>query len=377
VIRFLGPCIVLVAPILPSLRAAEASPPAAGTAANATAPATAAPATAPGAGGRRGGRGGPITPESQAAIAKLAELPTWKAGAGNGDYSIAPPYTPAPENAPRDNVPQGRVDTFQMNLADSKFYPPSPGRGGNSTTREVVVYIPAQYVPGTPAPLLLCHDAMGAHDQKPAPYLPTILDNMIADKRLPVLIAVMVMPSNQRSLEYDTVSGKFAEFVEAEVLPRVARDYNVRFTTDPNGRATLGGSSGGAAALSMAWFHPELYRRVLVFSGTFVNLRADPETAPHGAWEYHENFIPKTTPNKPLRIWLEVGQNDNGANSSDAGMGNWVLANLHMAEVLKAKGYAYQFVYAKEAGHVDRPVRAQTLAPALEWLWRDYTPAAR
>jgi iron(III)-enterobactin esterase len=322
---------------------------------------------------RRGGgpRGGPITSEEQAAVAKLAELPTWKSGAPDGDYTIAPPFSPAPENAPRDSVPKGKVVSLRMDLAESKFYPPVPGRGGNATNREVVVYIPAQYVPGTPAPLLLNHDAMGAHDQKPAPYLPDILDNMIADKRLPVLVAVMVMPSNQRSLEYDTVSGKYAEFIEAEVLPRVARDFNVTFSKDPEARATLGGSSGGAAALSMAWFHPELYHRVLVFSGTFVNLRNGPE-APHGAWEYHENFIPKTTPNRPLRLWLEVGQNDNGAGSSGAGMGNWVLANMHMAQALKAKGYHYQFVYAQQAGHVDRPVRAMTLAPALEWLWKDY-----
>jgi enterochelin esterase-like enzyme len=216
---------------------------------------------------------------------------------------------------------------------------------------------------------------MGAHDMVPAPYMPTILDNMIADKRLPVMIAVMVMPSNQRSLEYDTVSGKFAEYVEAEVLPKVAEKFNVAFSKDPNARAVMGGSSGGAAALSMAWFHPELYRRVLVYSGTFVNLRSG-EGAPHGAWEYHENFIPQTTPIKPLRIWLHVSQNDNSANSSMASMRNWVLANQHMAEVLKAKGYPYQFVYSKESGHVDRPVRAQTLAPALEWLWKDYSPAA-
>jgi enterochelin esterase-like enzyme len=220
---------------------------------------------------------------------------------------------------------------------------------------------------------------MGAHDTEPAPKLPLILDNLIAAKRLPAMIAVMLMHGGQaqRSFEYDTVSGKFAEFVEAEVLPVVAEKYHVTFTKDPDARATLGGSSGGAAALSMAWFHPELYRRVLVFSGTFVNLRADPEAAPHGAWEFHENFIPKTTPNKPLRLWLEVGQNDNTSTAPEAGMYNWVLANLHMAEVLKAKGYHYQFVYAKEAGHVDRPVRAATLAPALEWLWQDYKPATK
>ena len=328
--------------------------------------------------GGRGGRGGPMTAEDQAAIARLAELPAWKPGAGDGDYSIAPPYAPAPENAPRLGVPQGKVVTFHIDQTDSKFFPPAAGRGGTPPApREVNVYIPAGYVLGTPAPLLFCHDAMGMHDNKPAPYLPTILDNMIADKRLPAMVAVMVMPSNQRSLEYDTVSGKFAEFVEAEVLPRVAKDCAITFSTDPNARATMGGSSGGAAALSMAWFHPELYHRVLVFSGTFVNLRNDPVAAPHGAWEYHENFIPKTTPNKPLRIWLHVSDRDNGAGGSSAGMGNWVIANQRMAGALKAKGYHYQFVFAKEAGHVDRPVRAQTLAPALEWLWKDYQPVTK
>ncbi len=364
-------------PIAHPLLAADATPdpqPAPGATAQTPAAPGQQPGQVPGPGARRGGgRGGaPMTAEDQAAIAKLADLPPWKPGVGNGDYSMSPPYTPAPENAPCDNVPKGKVETFHISLADSKFYPPSAGRGGSSTNREVNVYIPAQYVPGTPAPLLFCHDAMGMHDQKPAPYLPTILDNMIADKRLPVMVAVMVMPSSQRSFEYDTVSGKFAEFVEAEILSAVAQKYNVTFSKDPDARATLGGSSGAAAALSMAWFHPELYRRVLAFSGTFVNLRNDPVAAPHGAWEYHENFIPKTTPNKPLRLWLEVGQNDNGANSSSASMRNWVLANLRMAEVLKAKGYPYQFVYAREAGHVDRPVRAMTLAPALEWLWQGY-----
>lgn len=335
------------------------------------------PETSPAPGGRPGGRFGgmPLTEADRAAIAKLADLPAWKPGVGDGDYVTSPPYAPAPENAPREGVPQGKVVTFHMDMADSKFYPPTPGRGGAPPTpREVNVYIPAQYVPGTPAPLLFCHDAMGMHDNPPAPYLPTILDNMIHDKRLPAMVAVMVMPSNQRSLEYDTVSGKFAAFVEAEVLPRVAKECNVTFTTDPNARAVLGGSSGAAAALSMAWFRPDLYRRVLSFSGTFVNLRNDPVAAPHGAWEYHENFIPNTTPNKPLRIWLHVSDRDNGANSSGASMRNWVLANLKMAEALKAKGYPYQFVYAREAGHVDRPVRAMTLAPALEWLWKDYRP---
>ncbi len=364
--------------VTPPLLAAES--PAAPAAAPAGVATTNQPnAQAPAPGGRRGGRGrgGPMTAEDQAAVASLTNLPVWKPGVGEGDYTAASPHVPAPENEHRDNVPHGKVVTITMDLAESKYYTPggrgSADSGGNSSNRQVVVYIPAQYVPGTPAPLLFTHDAMGAHDQKPAPYLPDILDNMIADKRLPVMVAVMVMPSDKRSLEYDTVSGRYAEFVEEEVLPRVTRECNVTFTKDPDARAVLGGSSGGSAALAMAWFHPELYHRVMTYSGTFVNLR-NGTNAPHGAWEYHENFIPNN-PKQPLRLWFEVAQNDNGSTTS--GMNNWVLANMHLAQVLKEKGYPYQFVYAQKAGHVDRPVRAETLAPGLEWLWKDYKPATK
>ena len=103
--------------------------------------------------------------------------------------------------------------------------------------------------------------------------LPKVLDNMIHERRLPVMIAVFINSGggdgkgSERGLEYDTLSEKYAVFVEKEVLPRVAKDYKVTFTKDPEGRATMGGSSGGAAALTMAWFRPDLYRRVLTYSG--------------------------------------------------------------------------------------------------------------
>jgi iron(III)-enterobactin esterase len=199
---------------------------------------------------------------------------------------------------------------------------------------------------------------------------------MIHDKRLPVMIAVMIANGggdgggSQRGLEYDTVSGKYAEFVEAEILPRVEKEYGVTLTKDPDGRMTLGGSSGGAAAFTMAWFHPELYRRVLCYSGTFTNQQSGPD-APHGAWTYHEQFIP-SSPAKPIRVWLHVSERDNGAATSGSGFKNWVLANKRMADVLKAKGYHYQFVYAKGAGHTDGKVIAQTYPRALEWVWQGY-----
>jgi enterochelin esterase-like enzyme len=321
-------------------------------------------------------RGGPATPADLAEMAKLSSLPALAPGAGEGDYQLKPPFARAPEQTPRPDVPKGKVVKFTLQMADSKFYP-NTGLRDWKPTRVVTVYIPSQYVPGTPAPLLLTQDAMGAGNNQ----LATILDNMIADHRLPAMVAVMVANGggdargSERGLEYDTVSGKYAEFIEAEVLPRVTKDYGVTFTKDPEGRATMGGSSGGAEAFTMAWFHPDLYHRVLTFSGTYTdNETPKNPVLPDGAWEYHEHLIPQN-PAKPLRIWLEAGGNDNGSTNTAADLHNWVIANERMAGVLKAKGYHYQFVYAVGAGHVDGKVVAQTLPRALEWLWQGYPPA--
>jgi predicted alpha/beta superfamily hydrolase len=219
---------------------------------------------------------------------------------------------------------------------------------------------------------MICQDSMGAGE------VPTILDNMIAAHRLPVIVGVFLNSGgsdaqmSERGLEYDTMSGRYAKFIETEVLPRIAKDYNVTFTKDPNGRMAMGGSSGGACALSMAWYRPDLYHRVLSYSGTFVNQQwpYDPDT-PRGAWEYHATLIPGSAP-KPLRIWMEVGERDLRYNDPESTWHNWPLANIRTAAVLKAKHYHYQFVFARDAVHVDGKVVRQTLPQALEYVWKGY-----
>jgi enterochelin esterase-like enzyme len=328
----------------------------------AQAPAQPTPA---GKGGPKGGQrpGNPATPEDLADIARLMNLPAWAKGYGEGDFSVGPDYAPAPEETQRVGIPHGKLIEFFMNSASSKVF---PGVNG-PFERLVSVYIPAQYVPGRPAPFIFAADSYGLRDRQ----LANILDNMIADHRLPVMVAVMVANGGpQRSIEYDTVSPVFADFVETEILPRVEKEAGVKLTTDPEGRMTYGGSSGGAMALTMAWFRTERYHRVLSYSGTFVDLREGPE-APHGAYEYPEHFFPDT-PAKPLRIWMHVSENDLGAKTASADRRNWVIANQRLAGVLKAKGYHYQFVYAKNAGHVDAKVIRQTLPQALEYVWQDY-----
>ena len=292
----------------------------------------------------------------------------------------------------QEGVPQGTVHTFTMNSADSKIYPGiarDAGTFGTADptdpaklvvttshpapyTRRVAVYVPKQYVPGTAAPFIVGADG-------PDQLLFTALDNLIAQKRVPVMIAISIAngsgdaQGSQRGLEYDTMSGRYAEFVETEVLPLVEKQYNVKLTKDPEGRATMGCSSGGSAALSMAWYHPELYHRVLTYSGTYVNQQWPPNAeTPHGAWEYHERLIPNSPP-KPIRLWMEVGDRDLfNPNLMRDNMHDWVVANENMAKVLAAKGYRYQFVFARNAAHCDRPVKQQTLPAALEWLWKGY-----
>ncbi len=183
---------------------------------------------------------------------------------------------------------------------------------------------------------------------------------------------------SERGLEYDTMSGKYAEFVENEVLPAVEEHAHVKLTHNPDARATMGGSSGGSCALIMAWYHPELYHRVLTYSGTYVNQQWpwDAKT-PHGAWEFHEHLIP-ATPRKPLRLWLEVGDRDlMNPNIMRDNFHDWVVANENMARVLAAKGYHYQFLFAQNAGHTDRTVKQQTLPEALEYVWQGYSPSAK
>jgi enterochelin esterase-like enzyme len=309
----------------------------------------------------------------------------------NGNFIIGPTHTPAPESIAQPGVPQGAVHTFTMSSTDSRFYPGiarDPGTFGTPDpnnpaslivttsrpapyTRRVAVYVPQQYVPGTEAPFIVGADG-------PDQLLFTVLDNLIAQKRVPVMIAISIgngsgdAQGSQRGLEYDTMSPRYAEFIEAEVLPVVEKQYNVKLTKDPDRRATMGNSSGGSAALIMAWYRTDLYRRVLTYSGTFVNQQwpYDPET-PGGAWEFHRTLIPDS-PVKPLRLWMEVGDRDLlNPNVMRDDMHDWVVANENMARVLADKGYPYQFVFARNAGHTDRAVRQQTLPQALEWLWKD------
>jgi iron(III)-enterobactin esterase len=179
--------------------------------------------------------------------------------AADGNFIIGPTHKPAAEMSAHQGVPHGAVYEFTMSSGDSKFYPgiardphtfgtPDPADPARLIvttshpapyTRRVAVYIPKQYVRGAVAPFIVGADG-------PDPELFTALDNLIAERRVPVMIALSIgngrgdAQGSERGLEYDAMSGRYAEFVEKEVLPLVEVKYHVKLTRDPAGRATIG-----------------------------------------------------------------------------------------------------------------------------------------
>ena len=311
---------------------------------------------------------------------------------GNGNFTIGPDYRIDPDLTDRGN-PKGKSFEFSMQLADSKFF-----RGDDSTLdpkkpvrteRKIFVYVPAAYKDGTKAPILVTHDGPSRLD-----LVRNALDNLTISKdpnrKLPAFIAIAVQNGgndsygSQRGLEYDTMSDRLARFINDEVLPAVLNNPqikaaypNIAFTDNPWGKAAMGCSSGGAAALTMGWFRPDLFRRLITYSGTFVDQQdhdaAEEKKYPLGAWEYHSSMkLIENSEKKPLRIFTHVSENDNRSKDPESTYHNWVMANERTAAALKAKGYDYRFVYSRATRHCDGKVFEQTLADTLVWMWRGY-----
>ena len=257
--------------------------------------------------------------------------------------------------------------------------------------RKISVYIPAAYKDGSKAPILVTHDGPSQLN-----LVRNALDNLTISKdsnrSLPAFIVIAVQnggndgKDSERGLEYDTMSDRFARFVNDEVLTAVLNNAEIKsaypkiaFTNNPWGKATMGCSSGGAAALTMGWFRPDLFRRLITYSGTFVDQQDDdaPEEAafPLGAWEYHSSMkLIENSEKKPLRIFTHVSENDNRSKDPESTYHNWVMANERTAAALKAKGYDYRYVFSKATRHCDGKVFEHTLADTLVWTWRGYKP---
>ncbi|HEY2901049.1 MAG TPA: alpha/beta hydrolase-fold protein [Polyangia bacterium] len=338
---------------------------------------------------------------------------------GDGMRTINCPCKTAPEFN-NSSVPHGT--NFSFTMAPGTIYP-------KAITRKVGVYVPMQYKMGTPAAVMVFQDGTDFYGFDSD--VPKVLDNLISKGSVPPIVGVFVgngggdSVGSERGLEYDTVSGLYAQYIDTEVLPRVEMEtatrmpnQKVTFTHDPEGRGTMGGSSGGAASFSMAWWHPDLFRRVITFSGTYVDQVPSSSPFPHGCWSYHDydpyvaagpngqivahcesatDFAKgssnpgtcdkplteatctaapgcqwNTVNNKPIRIWHESGSQDLQAGDGPSSHRDFDLANQRMAASFAKRGYHYHYDHAINAGHVDGGAWHQILPEGLTWLWRGY-----
>jgi len=262
-------------------------------------------------------------------------------------------YETHPDSLPQPGVPRGTVK--QMPPWESKIFA--------GTKRDWWVYVPAQYTDASPAAVMVFQDGAGPKD-----YVPTVFDNLIAKKDMPVTVGIFIQPGIRadgganRSFEYDTLSDQYARFLLEEILPEVEKTVKLRH--DAASRAISGASSGGICAFTVAWERPNEFSKVLSWIGSFTNI-ASGKTVREGGHNY-EAMVRKT-PRKPIRVFLQ-----DGANDLDNNNGNWPLANQTLAKSLSFARYDYRFEFG-QGFHSNRHGRA-ILPDSLRWLWRGYVP---
>ena len=278
------------------------------------------------------------------AAAVLAASPLW----AQTDYPLTA------DSQRHADVPAGVVTKHAWT---SQIYP--------GAERDYWVYVPAQYRPEEPAAVMVFQDGERFVNEEGRWRVPVVFDNLIHRGEMPVTIGIFVDPGVlparsgeeqarfNRSYEYDALGPRYARFLIEEVLPEVAKAYNL--SPDPNLRAIGGSSSGAAAAFTVAWNRPDAFRRVLSFIGSYTGLRGG---------DGYATLVRKTEP-RPLRVFLQDGSRDLNIYS-----GNWWIGNQALASALEYAGYDVRFVQG-DRGH-DANHGSAILPAALRWLWRDW-----
>lgn len=301
-----------------------------------------------------------------------------------GPLRAADDYVLGSDSQPKEGVPRGKVTQYHW---ASKVF--------DGTERDYWVYVPAQYDGKTPACVMVFQDGKGYVDLNGQFHVPTVFDNLIAAGQMPVTVGIFINPGSfpkteesaepssakrpkqnggsNRSFEYDTLSDQYAKFLLQEILPEVGK--TVKLTEDPNGRAICGISSGGICAFTVAWEHPEAFRKVVAHVGSFDDIR--------GGHNYP--FMIRKAPPKPIRVFLQDGTND-----LDNDYGNWFLGTQQMEKALlyaNKKADAADAKAGSSAGEARYDVKfvagdgahngkhgGSILPDTLRWLWRDYKP---
>ena len=263
-------------------------------------------------------------------------------------------------------------------------------------TSDYWIYVPAQYDPKTPAALMVFQDGEGYTHRDSEPFVLNAIDNLIAQKKIPVMICVFINPGDvtnapgtptytlikshaehfkrtikdaTRSTLYDTVSDRYDRYLRDEILAEVGKQYNLR--SDPYSRAITGLSSGGICAFNAAWQLPDgtpQFSRVLSWIGSFTSIQwKEREDVRDGGQDYPDKVLRE--PHRNIRVWLQDGAND----MENPNFGSWPMANIRMANALKTREYDFHFSFGK--GTHNTAQGAAEFPESMIWLWRDYDAA--
>jgi enterochelin esterase-like enzyme len=289
-----------------------------------------------------------------------------------GSHGLAAPpddlYRLGPDSEPHEGVPQGKV--VGPTALPSNVYP--------NTTRNYWVYVPAQYDPSKPASLMVFFDGHAFVGLKGNYRIPHVFDNLIHRREMPVTIGVFINPGHgpdqkeasdsdwgdgttNRRVEYNALDDKYSRLVVDELLPALAKSYNI--SPDPEDRAISGASSGAICAFTVAWHRPDQFRKVVSTIGSFTNIMGG---------HVYPDLIRKSE-RKPIRIFLQDGMNDNRGVRRDGNYDptrDWFAQNVKMVEAFKEKGYDVNYTWG--IGSHSNKQGGAIMPEMLRWLWRDH-----
>jgi enterochelin esterase family protein len=269
-----------------------------------------------------------------------------------------------PDSYPKPGIPHGTLSN--MIIHTSKIY--------DGMVTNYWVYVPSQYDASLPAALMVWQDGQNLIQRDSPSRTLTVVDNLIAQKKIPVMIQVFIQPGMagqkaMRSIEYDTVSDRYVRFLRDEILADVQAKYNIR--RDAYSRGIGGISSGGICAFNVAWQQNDQFSRVLSHVGSFASIQwhydqADARENTLGGNDYP--FLVRKSPKRNIRVWLQDGSED-----LENDHGSWPLQNIQMANSFKMREYDFHFSWG--GGSHNAAHGNSELPEELTWLWREYDPA--
>ncbi|MBT3427693.1 MAG: esterase family protein [Gammaproteobacteria bacterium] len=239
------------------------------------------------------------------------------------------------------------------------------------TSRDIWLYRPVKVSSDECLKAIIFNDGGAYLARQGAVRATLVLDWLHSAGLLQNTIAVFVNPGNpaephippapiesygpreaQRSWEYDRLTADYGRFLVEDILPLAETSLDCRISPEAADRIICGISSGGIAAFNAAWHFPKAFGNVISHCGSFTNIWGG----------HHFPYLVRSSPRKPIRVFLQSGEND-----AQTLFGDWGLANKAMASALQYAGYEMRFEFGT-GGHTLKHAGA-CFSEALRWIW--------